>query len=372
MKLIHCADLHLDAKMTSLLPPELAKTRRQELLQTFLRMVDYAERENVSAILIAGDLFDRRQVSALAAGTVLEAIRSHPDISFFYITGNHERNGFLEKITEIPDNLKLFGKEWRTYDAGPVAVSGIDPDPEAGPERYASLVLDPASFNIVLLHGQITEYGEAGNAETIPLRELRGKPIDYLALGHVHRFQEGTIAPRGSWCYSGCLEGRGFDECGEHGFVLLEIDTASRRYTKTFVPFAGRKLEEIPVDITGCVSTAEIAERIEETIGEMTGHPFSHRPVTDDFWKIILTGQVDVSCEMETEWLENRYAALCGFLKVENHTQLEVEYREYARDVSLKGEFVRLVGGDDTLSEQEKAEIIRCGIRALSGEELPV
>ena len=372
MKIIHCADLHLDAKMTSLFPQDLAKTRRQELLQTFLRMIDFADKEDVNAVLIAGDLFDRRNISSIAGNTVLDAIRSHPDISFFYIMGNHERNGFLDLIPEIPGNLKLFGKEWRTYDAGPVAVSGADPDPEAGPEKYASLVLDPSSFNIVLMHGQITEYADASRKESIPLRELRGKPIDYLALGHVHSFQEGTIAPRGIWCYPGCLEGRGFDECGEHGFVLLDIDMESRTCTKTFVPFASRMLEEIPVDITGCRTTAEIAERIEEQIAGRTGRPYIRKPVTDNFWKIVLTGQVDISCEKETEWLEKRYAPMCGFMKVEDRTELAVEYRDYAHDVSLKGEFVRLVGGDDSLGEQQKAEIIRCGIRALSGEEMPV
>ena len=380
MKLIHCADLHLDSKMTSLLPADLAKTRRQELLQTFVRMVDFAEEEGVSAILIAGDLFDRKTVSSVAGNTVFDEICSHPDISFFYITGNHERSGFLDSLSEIPDNLKLFGKEWRTYDAGPVAVSGADPDPDAGPERYASLVLDPSCFNIVILHGQITEYADASQKESIPLRELRGKPVDYLALGHVHSFQEGTIAPRGTWCYPGCLEGRGFDECGEHGFVLLDINTEDRTCTKTFVPFAARKLEEIPVDISGCLTTAEIAERIGEQIrektgrqaGEETGQLSGRKPVTEDFWKIVLTGQVDITCEKETEWLEKRYADRCGFLKVEDHTRLAVEYRDYARDVSLKGEFVRLVGGDDSLNEQQKAEIIRCGLRALSGEELPV
>ena len=368
MKLIHCADLHLDSKMTSLLPPDLARIRRGELLQTFLRMVEFAEKEDVSAILIAGDLFDRRQVSALAGNTVLDTVRAHPEISFFYITGNHERNGFLESADEIPENLKLFGKTWRTYEAGPVAITGADPDPEAGRCRYASLVLDSSCFNIVMLHGQIAEYTEDSRREIIPMRELRGKTIDYLALGHVHSYQEGALAPRGIWCYPGCLEGRGFDEGGEHGFVLLDIDTENRTCTRSFVPFASRKLEEIPVDITGCTATSEIAHRIEKAVG----HPFSRKPVTDDFWKIILTGEVDVSCEKETDWLQSRYAAMCGFLKVEDHTRLAVDYSSFARDASLKGEFIRLVGSDEELSEQEKAEIIRCGIRALSGEELPV
>lgn len=42
MKLIHCADLHLDSRMESGLPPEKARERRMELLHTFTKMVDMA------------------------------------------------------------------------------------------------------------------------------------------------------------------------------------------------------------------------------------------------------------------------------------------------------------------------------------------
>ena len=53
------------------------------------------------------------------------------------------------------------------------------------------------------------------------------KNIDYLALGHIHKYKQAELDQRGVYCYSGCLEGRGFDECGEKGFVLLDIDEES-------------------------------------------------------------------------------------------------------------------------------------------------
>ena len=58
MKLIHCADLHLDSRMESGLPPEKARERRMELLHTFTKMVDMAAEDGVEAILLCGDLFD--------------------------------------------------------------------------------------------------------------------------------------------------------------------------------------------------------------------------------------------------------------------------------------------------------------------------
>ena len=77
------------------------------------------------------------------------------------------------------------------------------------------------------LHGQLAKYKPKDHVEVINLGELRNKSIDYLALGHVHSYEEGQLLPRGVYCYPGCLEGRGFDETGEHGFVLLDINEES-------------------------------------------------------------------------------------------------------------------------------------------------
>ena len=56
MKIIHCADLHLDSNMTSNLSREQAKQRKAELLATFERMIVYAKDNSVKAVIIAGDL----------------------------------------------------------------------------------------------------------------------------------------------------------------------------------------------------------------------------------------------------------------------------------------------------------------------------
>ena len=63
MKIIHCADLHLDSKMTANLDRKKAKERKIELFNTFNNMVKYASEHDVKAILIAGDLFDKKNVT---------------------------------------------------------------------------------------------------------------------------------------------------------------------------------------------------------------------------------------------------------------------------------------------------------------------
>lgn len=108
MKLIHCADLHLDSRMESGLSSEKAQERRLELLRTFTRMVEQAEKEQVDAVLICGDLFDARTISVRARNCVMDAVRMHPQIIFYYLQGNHDLNSLFDGSWKIPSNLNLW------------------------------------------------------------------------------------------------------------------------------------------------------------------------------------------------------------------------------------------------------------------------
>ena len=368
MKIIHCADLHLDARMTANLPKEKAAERKNELLATFNRLIDYAVAEDVDALIIAGDLFDTKRISAAAKNTVYQAIVNHPGMAFYYLRGNHDADAFLSGLAEIPSNLHLFEKNWTTYIANPetagnIAITGVELDRESSAGVYSELFLMRDRYNIVVLHGQDSAYGAKKDAAVINLRELKNKGIDYLALGHIHGYKEAELDGRGVYCYSGCLEGRGFDECGEHGFVLLTIDEQTRTCERKFVPFASRNLYEVKVDVSGCLTTTEIGSRIDEVLGEAQISP-------RNLLKIVLTGEVDVACEKETGLLASRYEHLFYTVKIADETRFSVNYTAYYRDESLKGEFVRTVMNEENLSPEEKAQIIRYGIQALAGEEV--
>lgn len=82
MKLIHCADIHLNSSLSTHLDGDKQKQRRTEILHTFLRMVDYAAEQSVDGILIAGDLFDTKKVDRATGNAVLSAITGHPETCF--------------------------------------------------------------------------------------------------------------------------------------------------------------------------------------------------------------------------------------------------------------------------------------------------
>jgi len=224
-KIIHCADLHLDSKMETNLSPEQAKARRYEILATFEDMVDYAIEHQVAIILIAGDMFDTTQnQQKQIKNRVLDIIHHANQIDFLYLQGNHDKDNFFRELQDKPENLKLFSDKWSAYRYGNISIHGVEFNGQNTQQIYAELILDEHQFNVVTLHGQVAKYKKDMQAEEINLSALQNKYIDYLALGHIHEYQFERIDYRGSFCYPGCLEGRGFDECGEKGFVILTID----------------------------------------------------------------------------------------------------------------------------------------------------
>lgn len=361
MRLLHCADLHLDSKMMSNLSKEQAKERKKELLRTFVRMVDFAKSHNVTAILIAGDMFDTERVSVTTRNLIRDVIASTPTLDFLYLKGNHDKDGFISELDEIPSNLLLFDENWMSYEYGNVVVTGLELSKANQQIAYPSLVLEKDKFNIVMLHGQVVEYLSEGASEVVSLNDLRNKNIDYLALGHVHSLKKERLDERGFYCYPGCLEGRGFDECGDKGFVLIEIDESALEASYKFVPFAYRNLYEIEVDATDVRTTQEASLRIENAIAKTN---YSSNSMV----KIVLTGSVGVDSEIDCDFLQDTFQGYFYFEKVENATKLQISVEDYAKDVSLKGEFIRNVLASD-LDDALKAEVIHCGIQALSGEE---
>ena len=253
MKIIHCADIHLGSKMDSRLPADKAEERRRELRASFLNLCEYAKSNGVRAILIAGDLFDSDRPLKKDKEFFYSAVKNNPEIDFLYLRGNHDG---LQSYTEELDNLKCFSPQWTAYNYGNVCVSGLELTAENANSLYSTLHLDAEKINIVALHGQLAE---GRGADKINLSRLRGKNIDYLALGHIHGYSFGKIDERGQYAYCGCLEGRGFDEAGDKGFILLDI---TDKVSAKFVPFAKRRVSVCGVDISDCADGYAVYRKV--------------------------------------------------------------------------------------------------------------
>ena len=352
MKLIHCADIHLDSPMETNLSADKARERKLEIRSTFARLVRTAADEGVEAVLIAGDLFDGARVTKSTENYVLDLIASHPMIDFFYLSGNHDQGSTLANTAQLPANLYTFGKLWSTYRRGNVAITGASvPDAD-------TLSLNAEEVNILLLHGQERRSAGVAGEDIIHLGKFKNKNIDYAALGHIHEHRVMRLDARGTAAYSGCLEGRGFDECGTKGYVLLNIEGG--RVSHRFVPFATRTLHTVECDITGFSSGLDLEERMLASVAEIAA---------TDMVKVVLTGTCPTEKMLDLSHLRGVLTERFYFAKIKDETRLSINAEDYAHDISLKGEFVRRVMAS-SLSETEKERVIACGFRALSGEEL--
>ncbi|MCR4590412.1 MAG: metallophosphoesterase [Lachnospiraceae bacterium] len=339
MKMIHCSDIHLDAVMSGFKDSNKAEERRNEILLTFVRMVRYASKNDVRAILIVGDLFDSDRISPATLDIVEKCISGNPGIDFYYTAGNHEKDAFLNSLESIPENLKTF-RDTKTYryDEGITVSAASDP---------SELNLSSSDFNIVLYHG------------TIRPNAWKTHDIDYLALGHFHELKEGSLGSRGRYCYSGCLEGRGFDECGEKGFVRLNIENGMLE--PVFMQAAKRTIHELSIDISSIRGTGDADALISDEL--------ERRQVPeDDLIKIVLTGRR--ANDINTGFLEKKYGEEFYAVHIVDETTaapVKTEGAEY--DISLKGEFIRMVMEKDW-PEDEKQAVIEMGTLALGGKNI--
>ena len=357
MKILHCADLHLDSKMEAL-SPEKSKIRRSEILDTFERIVKYAADSGVRAVIIAGDMFDTDRVTKKTRERVLGAIADAKSVDFLYLTGNHDDKSFLLE-TELPENFKVFGRSWTCFKYGDVNVCGRVIDRQNADSFYDGLDLSADDFNIVVLHGQIAGYKSKNHAELISLPRLKDRNIDYLALGHVHEFVSGKLDERGTYAYSGCPEGRGFDETGTKGIVVLDID--GKKANIEFVPFSKRELIEENFSVEGETSFYDTAKKIVKMLSEK----YSSGSIV----KVIMKGGHRTDYAVDKEVLVKLLSEAFFFAKVYDRTELIINENDYETDKSVRGEFVRAVMESD-MENLTKSRVIMCGINALKGEEI--
>ena len=344
------ADCHLDSVMEQHLPSRIAKARRRELLLTFSSAIAAAEREGAKLVLIAGDLFDTQTPSAGALRYVLDCISAHADMTFLYIEGNHDAGALAE--AETPTNLLLVpaGKS-AVFSFGDVTVYaagfGVTED------TIASFACNENEKNILLLHGTLTTSRADTREEMILRAALDTKKIDYLALGHFHTHTAMRLSLGGLACYAGTPEGRGFDETGKCGVILLDTDTMKADFMTT----AQRALHNIEVDVTGAVTLPEIERRVSTAVAAIP---------ECDMVRLSLVGEVEEHYLKQPEQIKLLLNGRFFFAKVKDGIRLRM--RPTTGDISLRGEFVRRVLGDVSLSEEDKQRVLSYGLRALDGE----
>lgn len=358
LKLIHAADLHLDSPFAGL-PPEQAALRRQEQRALLDRLADLANEEGADLVLLAGDLLDgervyRETVDALAQ--TLGRIRCR----VFLAPGNHDPYTAASPyaLPIWPDNVHIFSSprpeavtipelNCTVYGAAFSAQERED-DPLEG------FCAQGEGIHLMVLHGNV----QGRDYAPISPAHIAASGLDYLALGHIH--QGSGLQKTGDtfWAYPGCPEGRGFDETGDKGVLLLDVEQGS--VTARFHPLALRRYEILEVELTD--NTDPLAS-VEQALSGDTSR---------DIYRIVLTGAFAMEPDTLIQ-LEQALSPRVHALELRDRTRAPRDLWARAGEDTLTGLFLRTMAPQcEAQPDQDVLQMaVRFGLAALeNGEDI--
>ncbi len=210
-KVLHTGDTHIGFRQYGL------EERRRDFAQAFLRVVDLAVEEGVSAVIHAGDLFEDRSPGAedlLATLQGLSTLKS-AGIHFLGIVGNHEQRRDVQWI-DLFENLGLavhLGAD--PFDLDGVPIYGRD----FSGRREIEL---PRCEGGVLVCHQLLDQVEFDGE--LALEKLLQCGARYVLMGDYHEYRE--------WrerevlvTYCGSTERWSLDESAPRGVNIIDLQS---------------------------------------------------------------------------------------------------------------------------------------------------
>ena len=335
VRFLHLADLHLGWEPSI---PELGEKRRLERDERLSRAVDFALERAVDAVIIAGDLFEtHRPEPGLVRRVVRELERlSAAGIACVTVPGNHDEISYHDSVyseygpqwpgvlVTRPDfglaaELELRGGKLHVY--GLAYTGGVTPTerplasfPRSGADGY----------HVAVLHGSLELHG-GDRSLPIDKEALASAGFDYVALGHIHRFQR-FGPPERPIVYAGMIDGKGFDDPGTGSYTLVTL--APGRCEVERIHAGGRPVVTHRVDAGSFASAGELAAHLQEVVEP------------EAITRIVLAGSPGYS--FSADELRAALAGRAYFVQVDDETEglSAQQLAELARERTIRGSFV--------------------------------
>lgn len=362
VKIIHAADLHLDSAFGAL-SREQAKLRRREGRELMERLSNYVNQQRADLVLLAGDLFDSEVTYRETIEQLRDALETM-SARVFIAPGNHDFYSARSPYATLawPENVHIFkGSEIERVEL-PELSCAVYGAAFTNTAQERSLLdgftaPDDGLIHLMVLHGDLN----AAEARYSPLtkEQIAQSKVDYLALGHTHLHDGFHRAGKTVYAYSGCPEGRGFDELGDKGILCGTVDKGKAELQ--FVPFARRRYEIVSVDVTDKTPADALSAELPESTAR-------------DLYRVIFTGETDER-GVDLRALEERFAPDFFHLELRDETHIKQDIWARSGEDSLRGLFLRelRMKYEAASDEDEKAKIekaVRFGLAALDGRDL--
>lgn len=298
IKFIHLSDIHIGLQTHGKLNPATGKnTRLEDILNSLDFVFQHALDESVDIVLIAGDIFHRENpqpTEEIEFSKRVVKLVKNSSAKVVMVLGNHDypsAGGRASAVEIFPaldiDGVKIVRKPELinlNTENGPVQIACVPWAGRSGllaKDEYKSLSSleiqveiekrlisiirdlslrtdkkDPAIFLAHLAARDAKLSGTERDTLTttdpiIPVSELNNNAFQYVALGHIHRFQNLNKDDSPPIIYSGSIERIDFTEEKEaKGFVLGEIVESEDGWKcdYNFVETPSRKFMTVELD----------------------------------------------------------------------------------------------------------------------------
>lgn len=354
MKILHSADWHLDSPLVGRTDTQAASLKAA-LLKIPDQVVTLCKNEGCDLLLLAGDLFDGKpsKESLHAVRTAL----AEAGVPVVITPGNHDFcSPDSPYLTEVwPENVHIF--------THPVMESLELPELSckiygAGYEAMdcPSLLKDfqaegDQKWHIGVLHADPLQ-ANSPYASVTKLQVSRSA-LHYLALGHIHK--TGSFMGGDTLCaWPGSPMGRGYDESGMKGVLLVQLDENGCR--TEFLPMSTPRFYD---------ETVDVGENASDAISALLS------PVpTEDLYRITLTGYAD---SLDLIALAKEFPHVPN-LELRDRTQPEIDLWSAIGEDTLEGVYFRLLHeGLNTESEKLQQNLklaARISRQILDGQEV--
>ncbi|MFO7966774.1 MAG: DNA repair exonuclease [Archaeoglobaceae archaeon] len=331
-KFLHIADIHLETPFRYL--GSKGKERRQEIKDAFEGILDKAEEYDVDAVLIAGDLFEHDFSTRDLGNYLCKQFKTLGDTPVLISPGNHDPyvKSSLYSLINWPQNVYVFSQnQFERIGFEDFVVYGIANTNFSDQNNYLKDFEAQEDLPCIgLMHGSYVPYsGLLSDSDVcFPFTEedLKGLRMDYLALGHYHRYSDVSVDGAVIGSYPGTIEPLNFDEVGTRNAVVVKV---SDKVDLEKIPTGIRSYETLELDCSNATCLDDIASWIKKS-----------GTCDKNIVKVVLIGEVDPSVDLKLDELQVTANNRFYFAILEDNTIPYYDIESISQEQSLRGEFV--------------------------------
>ena len=374
VRLVHTADVHLGGGSAAF--GQRAEAHQRLIREAFARCIDLAIERQADALLIAGDLFDRRLPTQrsvdFAVVQLQRLLAARPEAHVFVLPGTHDcvsEGGFWhsESLQAAGANVHRFvgpGAECVELATLGLAIHGRGQQcHEDRHEPLGGMKQREGLLNVALAHGSvlIPEVTDSDSA-LIKLETIQSSGMNYIALGHWHSPYGAATGPVTAW-YSGSPE-------------ILSIKHLAAGYALVVELEAGRpaRVEQVKTGVLGVrregFDAAELAG--EEDLANRIATLASEHVIMD----VTLSGIEPPGFTLDIEHLMEELEQSFFRLSIKDKSELPVDITGLAEE-QIAGRFValmreRLAGAlaGDERATRVAERALQLGVALLGGKKV--